>query len=181
MLKAMDIPKVKIKCKKIIKGKIRIHLITAVLNMIKIGITIRKPNRKFIKFAITIDMGMTSLGITNCLKICALLSIEAVDSIIELIKKFQGKRALNTRIEKYFISVFMTWEKIKVITSIISKGLIIAQEIPKVEPIYLPLKFFTTILLIICLCEIIADSLSEIFIIYPSSSPFYYQSVTYDI
>jgi len=180
MLKAMHTPKVKKKCKNTIKGKIRIHLIIPGLNIIKIGIMIRKPNKKFIKFAIAIDMGMTSLGIINCLRTCALLSIEVVDSIMELIKKFQGKSALNTRIEKYFIPVFMTWEKIKVITSIINRGFIIDQEIPKVEPIYLPLKFFTTILLIICLCEIISDNLSAIFIIYLSVSPIYYKIVTYE-
>jgi hypothetical protein len=61
----------------------------------------------------------------------------------------------------------MTWEKIKVITNMINKGFIIAQEMPKEEPMYLPLKFFITILLIICLFEITADSLFERFIISP--------------
>jgi hypothetical protein len=150
------------------------------LNKTKIGITIMKPNKKFIKLAITIEMGITSLGIRNCLRSCALLSIAVVDSIIELIKKFQGKSALNTKIEKCFISVFIIWEKVKVITSIISRGFIIAQEIPNADPIYLPRKFFTTMLLIIRLCKTIADSLSAILIIDPVIFSILFQNVTYD-
>lgn len=141
------------------------YLTTDRLNMIKIGMAIIKPNKKFIKFAITIDMGITSLGMTNCFRSSALPAMEVVDSIIELIKKFHGRRALNTKIGKFFTSDFITCVKTKVTASINNKGFIIAHEMPKAEPIYLPFKFFNTRLLIICLCEIIIENLPDIFII----------------
>jgi hypothetical protein len=65
MLNNMDIPKVKIKCKSIIKGSNGKNLIIPKLNIIKIGIIIIKPSKKFIKLDKTTEIGTISLGITN--------------------------------------------------------------------------------------------------------------------
>ena len=139
------------------------------LNMTKRGMIIIKPNKKFMKLANAIEIGIPSLSITNRFNSSALLTIEVADSEMELAKNPHGRRALKTKRGKCLISIFMILVKTKVITNMVNKGFIIAHKIPKLEPIYLLFKFFIAIVFIICLWIIIFLNLSPRFI---SSSPY---------
>jgi len=110
----------------------------------KIGIITIKPNKKFMKFAKTVDMGKNSLEKVNCDRSWALLTIDGVASDKEVEKNTQGKMAHKTNRGKFSNSIFITYVKIKLIAAIMSKGVMTAQETPRIEPTYLAFSSFTT-------------------------------------
>ncbi len=152
-LKSREMPRVKIKWRSSIAGRKMQYLSIETLHAAKIGRIMMKPKRKLRKFAHTIESVIASRGMTNWLRMPLLPVIEVADSDMEFAKKFQGKRALNTRSGKCLISVFMMQEKTKEIAHMMRRGCMTAQESPKTDPTYLSLRFLRMRLLIARLCN----------------------------
>jgi hypothetical protein len=92
------------------------------------------------------EAGIISFGIVNCRNIPIFCFSVAALSVIEVEKKNHGKRALKTKREKLFISVFITCVKIKFTASVIKRGVMIAHDTPNNEPEYLALSCETAML-----------------------------------
>ena len=106
---------------------------------------ITQPIRKFRKLAKIELKGRISRGKLNWRKILCWPKIENVASDKALEKNIQGKIPARAKRGKFFISILKTAVKTKVIADIIKSGLMIAQEIPRIEPAYFALSCFAAI------------------------------------
>jgi len=76
--------------------------------------------------------------------------MEGTDSDKAVEKNIQGKIADSEKRGKFFIFTLITLVKTKVIANIMSRGVITAQDMPKIEPTYLAFKSRKTIFISIC-------------------------------
>lgn len=104
-----------------------------------------QPIRKLKKFANIELKGIISRGKLNWRKILCCPNIEKVASDKALEKNIQGKIPAKAKRGKFFICILKTAVKTKLIADIIKSGLMTAQKIPRIEPIYFALSCLTAI------------------------------------
>ena len=119
--------------------------ITCNFKIMNKGSRIAKPIRKFRKLPRMTDKGINSRGKTACFNIEPLAEKEFVTSDRALEKNIQGIIPERTKSVKFGISTLNTLVKIKLILTAKIKGVIIAHQIPSLEPEYFIFNCFTVI------------------------------------